>query len=250
MFTFFHRTTVQVLFLALLSQLFPLSAVAQAQASSEPALVQAEFSFYAWKSRRVFTMLGENSAAKVNPNLPELYYQSGSGWESISVTKGRISRSYKYSGPLPVSFYTSIPSETNQPKPIFTVQFPPVWKEVLVLLMPGSSGNMGALPVDRSAANLVSGTVRLYNLGDKPIIYKSMDRQQMVKPGTHDQFSIKNLEGHYLPVQIASEHEGQAQLAYSSKLSVNQDSRMLLLAYHPDKTSPNWLMRTLVIPEL
>ena len=116
--------------------------------------------------------------------------------------------------------------------------------------MPGSSGNMGALPVDRSAANLVSGSVRLYNLGDKSIIYKTMDRQQMIKPGTHDQFSIKDMEGNYLPVQIASEHEGKAQLAYSSALSGNQESRILLLAYHPGESSPNWLLRTLVIPEL
>ncbi len=225
-------------------------AVAQTADDAEPVLVQAEFSFYTWKKRKVFARSGSGGAQTPSNKLPDLYYHDGAQWEKVALSSGRITRTYQYKGPLPVSFYTSIPSEGNPSKPLFTAQFPLAWQEVLFLLMPGGNGNMGAMPVDRTAANLRSGTVRMYNLGDKPIVYRALERQQMLKPGSHDQFSIDDLEGYYLPVQIASEHEGKPQLAYSSKLSVSRESRILLLAYHPDKESPSWHMRTLVIPEI
>lgn len=224
-------------------------AVAQAVEEREPVLVQAEFSFYTWKKRKVYTRSDSGNVPKPADSLPNLFYFNGGGWEKVALSSGRITRTYKYRGPLPVSFYSSIPSETNPSKPLFTAQFPMAWQEVLFLLKPGGGGSMGAFPMDRSAANLKSGTVRMYNLGDKPIVYRSREDQATLQPGGHDQFSIEDLDGNYLPVQIASEHEGKLRLAYSQKLSISREQRILLLAYHPDRDSPSWVLRTLVIPE-
>ncbi len=221
-----------------------------ASGDEEKQFINAEFSFYTWKERKVFTRGESSDAGASEDKLPDIYYLNGQQWETVKLKKGGFTSAYNYKGPLPVRFYTSIPTDISIAKPVFTAQFPTLWKEVLFLVKPGNGGQVNAIPVDRSITNLQPGAVRLYNLGSKPIVYMASDRQQPVKSGGFDQFSIKDLEGYYLNLKIAAEYEGKPKLAYSSKLAVDKNSRILLLAYQSDPNSPSWQMRTLVIPEI
>lgn len=225
-------------------------AFSQQMPSEKPKLANANFTFYTLEKRTVYSM-GDGEALKnAGKDLPTLYYQNNGVFKEVKIAYGAYKNGFSYRGPVPVDFYTQIPTEENKVEPCFRLNFPVQWNNLLVLVSPGGKNSAKAFCVDISANKLEAGMVRLYNLGSKPIAFKAMEQQAVIKPGKYNQFSISDLEGYYLPLMLVSEHEGAMKLAYKSNLSVNKFSKLLLLATQVDKSSQNWLIRPLAVPEI
>jgi hypothetical protein len=183
-------------------------------------------------------------------DLPVLYYRNNGSFKQVKISYGAYKSGFSYKGPVPVDFYTQIPTESNGIEPCFRLNFPVEWNDLLVLVSPGGKNSAKAFCIDISAKKLDPGMVRLYNLGSKPVAFKAMGQQAVIKPGKYNQFSISDLDGYYMPLMLVTEHEGSMKLAYKSNISVNKFSKLLLLASQVDKDSQNWLIRPLAVPEI
>lgn len=229
-------------------------------------MVEVNFTVFLWP------LTGIQTSGAVLPAVPRTFYRDLKGHRQIRLKRGSSTELQYYKGPLPLVIYDlervevppppeappgTEPVITWKPVPMIRAEFPPAWKQVVLMVFPGKKapdGTILTIPMPFEPEKLRPGFVRIYNATPQPLVLEVHDRKFTLPPFKNMDFRPENFaEGGYVRTTFwGKDDRGNLRMIYTRKIKVDEETnnyyflyqrgerriRLLRIAGHEDKPFP------------
>lgn len=175
---------------------------------------------------------------------PEIYFYADgrSDLTRLNAAEGRLSRTFRYRGTNPLSFfrYINLEGEEERKEVLGEVTIEGSTGRMLLLFLPLVSGNgiYRILPLENSAQRIPPGNALVYNFTGTQLASRIGDRDFVLQPGDSERVSIRRVEDFTLPVHLAIRTEANEwEPIHREDAIVNPQSSLLFLIHraHGDR---------------
>lgn len=228
-----------ILFFCIICGLFP---CAQAQEAEETELFSGSLWFYPWSYYSPVTDQSRGGAKEV---VEFVYFEGDGTAHEVSLDTRRMQGVFPYRGSPILNLYpkgTQIIPDRPMPQPIARVQLQVQWQQTAIFLTGGSPNwtRFDGIAIDRSAARLRPGTIRLFNLSTRPLLMK-FDSEKLkpflIRPYESKDIQVDRLDNPTVFVRAATQFEAgkdgkpNLELVISSiyRFSATEPTLMLLM---------------------
>jgi len=213
--------------------------------------VKCDLVFYKIKPKVVFSRASADQM--VAPlELKELFFKSRGKWVDVSSESDKFSETYTYRGAPELELFDSLPDDdADTSSAIASVPISHAWRKAVVLLYPGVTGEDG--PAFKASCQewkiLEEGSLRLVNLVGEAVEIEIDETPINLAPNQNYDFNLKYADEPFLSVKMFLLEEGQRKMAYSTKLSINNDVGMMALIKRVSPDSSRLRLSTSILSE-
>ncbi|WPJ96706.1 hypothetical protein SH580_03180 [Coraliomargarita algicola] len=202
------------------------------------------FKVYLWPTDRptpskVERTKGSDAQEIMRAYTPPKVAYSPNGADEVSfiqIAKKRISPSYRYQGPQPLTFFNVV---ENARQPLGSTRIADGMREVLLLLFPNSDESPGyqILPLDISNDTIPDGQALIYNLSEQPVACLFNKQKIALLPNTSELAKLGPEHDYAAIIRIgAQDHNGEWSEQYAQRLFIDPQGSALLMIYkQPDR---------------
>ncbi|MGC6456399.1 MAG: hypothetical protein ACON39_04050 [Coraliomargaritaceae bacterium] len=161
------------------------------------------------------------------------YFLNSKKWSEVVLDAGKFSTPQRYRGSTQIDFFAKESPEILEfTDPSASVSLSTSWRHALVVLHEQDKGEEGSASLKASCQEwkeLEEASMRLVNLTDSAleIVFGSTDVH--LAPNQNYDLNLGDFEDLYVPVQMFDADSENRNLAYSKKLRINPEGRMLLM---------------------
>jgi hypothetical protein len=165
----------------------------------------------------------------------DYYFANDNDWSRISLDPGNFSTPQRYSGSSVLDFFLEDSRRAAESsEPTASVPIASSWRHALVILHQPNSTEEGVEEVPLKVSSqewkeLDEASLRLVNLTDSPLEIVFGETDVHLAPNQNYDVNLGDFEDLYVPIQMFDSDSGNQRLAYSKKLRINPEGRMLLM---------------------
>jgi hypothetical protein len=169
--------------------------------------------------------------------------------ENIDAAERRLSPQYRYSGPMPLTFFREEPlmDGTSRRIPLAAVNTPETQKQSLLLFLPNpkETSSYRIYPIDNSLDRTRPGEACIHNISSMTIACLFDQQQVLLKPGQNKVVPLEAKEHVYIVVKIgAKDDDGDWKQRYAEQIAVNPEDSLTILIYNkPGKSTAFRIMK-------